>query len=172
MDLLTFSRVLFRVKSSSLRADLLARRTAEKSRKRALPIAPLFQARLADSAHFPKRLEGIAMRRLIQSRDGQALPADSQITYNPRWKPYKRDPPITTAWRPLANLIRRVRRDCKRRKAVLLGPFRPVPSHILDGNTFPDYHATCRLDPSKYVTIVCDPDCLEDVIYAYGTALE
>lgn len=51
-----------------------------------------------------------------------------------------------------------------------LQPYQP---DVDDGMTFPSYYAHAkRLGDSVYVVIVLDPDCEENVIYAYGPALD
>lgn len=116
-------------------------------------------------------------RILIQDLNtGRALPSDLPLTHSPRWKAYvDRDGGRTsTRWKPLANLIRRVRRDCERR-GILLSKFRQVESHVREGHCFPDYFAEALRasnDNKEFVVIVCDPDVVENVLYAYGSALD
>lgn len=120
------------------------------------------------------------MRYIFQSSDtGRALPDNMPLTRCPTWRPYTverigSDTPsyhmagrTCARWKPLGNLIRRIRRI-----AGGLGDFRPLKQDIADGLFFPTFVAVHCRDANLWVAIVCDPDCEERVIYAYGTAIE
>jgi hypothetical protein len=95
-----------------------------------------------------------------------------ETTYFPLWHAYRGDGfRGLSTWLPFRRLVRRVRRHCAH-KGIVLTPFRPVASQIADGCAFPDYFATAVRNPNLYVTIVCDPDVEEPVIYAYGPAID
>lgn len=109
---------------------------------------------------------------LFQDRNtGKALPDNMATTQYELWKPYRGDFVQRSAWRPLRNLIRRVRARCLG-GGLNLTAFRPVESQVKDGCSFPDYFACDKWTHEKYVVIVIDPDVNEPVIYAYGSALE
>ena len=100
---------------------------------------------------------------------GRAMPDDIATTYNPNWTSFcDGSPPVGLAWKPLQNLVRRIKRLC-RDHGIILTRFEPSQK---TGWTFPNYLAADRDTPSLWVIIVTDPDCTEDVIFAFGTAID